>query len=371
MCMPNLFSYATKELSQDAMICWLVAWALAEPEDENECGRQLRELGRAFVHALIAKHDASLEGDIQRPECPEAREIHQQNRGIDVLARIRDEDAEHVLVIEDKVHGNADANTLMRYFQNVVEGTTKLGPVDQAHVRAIFLKTGNQSCSRDNTPQEACFKLFHRQDFLKILRTYQGVHPVVTDFRKHLQAREDEFISFRNWRRDDEERQRWRPWGAWEGLYRRLECEIEDCDRFDFTWGYVPRGNFLGFWWHRVPIELDGAECIYLQLEVKPTGPSRLDGPVGFQKFCFKVKAGEHTDKARRIMIREKCRAEILATGDDLVRPAPRRVGKHMTVAVWMGDWLAFNGDGSLSLEGTVANLRQAEQIIDAAARNL
>ena len=74
---------------------------------------------------------------------------------------------------------------------------------------------------------------------------------------------------------------------------------------------------------------------------------------------------------ARRSMIRERCRAEILATGDDLVRPAPKKVGRHMTVAVWTGDWLAFNCDGLLSLEGTVANLRQAEQIIDAAARNL
>ena len=42
-----------------------------------------------------------------------------------------------------------------------------------------------------------------------------------------------------------------------------------------------------------------------------------------------------------------------------------------MTVAVWKGDWLAFNGDGSLNLNGTVENLRQAEQIINAAARNL
>lgn len=361
MCTPNLFSFATKELSQDAMICWLIAWALTEPN--SKCGHQLRDLGRAFVDALLAKHDASLQGDIQCSECPEAREIHQQDRGIDVLARIRGKDAEHVLVIEDKVHGHADASTLMRYYQNAIEGTTKLGPVDKANVRAIFLKTGNQSCARDNTPQEACFKLFHRQDFLKILKTYQGVHPVVTDFRKHLQAREDDFISFRNWRRDDEERQRW-PWGAWEGLYRRLEREIEDCDRFDFTWGYVPRGNFLGFWWHRVPIELEGAECIYLQLEVKPTNPSS-------QKFCFKVKAGEHTDNDRRSMIRDRCRAEILATGDDLVRSAPKRVGRHMTVAVWTRDWLAFNGDGSFSLKGTVANLRQAEQIIDAAARNL
>ena len=27
---PNLFDFATKELSQDAVICWLIAWADAD-----------------------------------------------------------------------------------------------------------------------------------------------------------------------------------------------------------------------------------------------------------------------------------------------------------------------------------------------------
>jgi hypothetical protein len=29
---PNIFKYATSELSQDAFICWLLAWA----KDENK-----------------------------------------------------------------------------------------------------------------------------------------------------------------------------------------------------------------------------------------------------------------------------------------------------------------------------------------------
>ena len=49
---PNLFDYATKELSQDAVICWLIDWAGREtngdPEDE-----ELRQCGLAFVDALF------------------------------------------------------------------------------------------------------------------------------------------------------------------------------------------------------------------------------------------------------------------------------------------------------------------------------
>ena len=234
------------------MICWIIAWAQTEPGDQ--CGRELRDLGRKFVNALLAKHGVVLEGDIQCPECPaEAREIHQQDQRIDVLARIRDETLGHVLLIEDKVHGHADPGTLMGYYQKVIGGETKLGPVAESAVRAIFLKTSNQSWARDQTLHETGFRLFCRQAFLKVLKCYKGTHPVVTDFRKHLQGHENDFISFRNWRRGDE-RQRW-PRGAWEGLYRRLERDIEDRDRFDFTWSYVHRGDFLGFWWHRVPID--------------------------------------------------------------------------------------------------------------------
>ena len=43
---PNIFKYATKELSQDAVVCWLVACARAAPEE-------LHIIGLAFVQALM------------------------------------------------------------------------------------------------------------------------------------------------------------------------------------------------------------------------------------------------------------------------------------------------------------------------------
>ena len=46
MATPNLFSHATKELSQDAVICWLVSCA-------DKAAGSLRECGLAFVRALF------------------------------------------------------------------------------------------------------------------------------------------------------------------------------------------------------------------------------------------------------------------------------------------------------------------------------
>lgn len=352
MCTPNLFSYATKELSQDAIICWLIAWALTEPEDENECGRQLRDLGRAFVHALLAKHDASLEGDIQ---CPEAREVHRQDRYIDVLARIRNENAAHVLLIESKIDEDGDPDTLKRYFREVIDGNTKLGRVVRPEVRRIFLKTGNQSRAEDERIEQATgFMVFNRRDFLDVLDRYQGDHSVVKDFRAHLQRKEDDFNGFRHgW-----------SWRAWEGLYRHLDGQLGGGD-----WDYAnPPGGakLLVFWWHRVEIELEGGEDLYLQIEARPENPSR-------RNICFKVKSDStHTTAAQRRAVRDKCRAAILnAGGGRVTRPRRMGVGRHMTVAVWKGDWLVFNGNGLFDLHGTVANLQQAEQIIDTAVNNL
>ena len=54
---PNLFSFATSELSQDAFICWLLSWAnpkISEPDKE------LHQCAIAFIKALFKKHKKSV-----------------------------------------------------------------------------------------------------------------------------------------------------------------------------------------------------------------------------------------------------------------------------------------------------------------------
>ena len=144
---PNLFDYATKELSQDAMISWLIAWA--QTESANECERQIRDLGRVFVNALLGKHDIALAGDLRCPECTATPEIYQQDQSIDVLARIKDERATHVLLIEDKTDTHGHGDQLERYYEAVTSRKTRLGEVSASEVRPIYLKTGHQSRAQD------------------------------------------------------------------------------------------------------------------------------------------------------------------------------------------------------------------------------
>ena len=353
---PNLFDYATKELSQDAMICWLIAWSQTEPEDE--CGRALQDLGRAFVNALLGKHDVALAGGIRCPECTATPEIYQQDQSIDVLARIKDESATHVLLIEDKTDTHDHSDQLERYYDAVTSRKTRLGEVSASEVRPIYLKTGHQSRAQDQAIEKnTAFRVFNRRDFLDVLSTYRGAHPLVTDFQEHLERREAEFNSYEQWKHDDD-RTSW-SWGAWEGFYRRLEDELH-VEGEQPPWGSVsnPSGGFLGFWWHWKSVA--DADSLYLQLEVSPGEPDK-------QKLCFKVETS--ADRSAHPELKQKYHRLILDSGSGQVeKPQRMRVGQTMTVAVWQGDWFVFNPDGSLDIDGTVTNLRQAERIIDDAA---
>ena len=57
---PNLFTYATKELSQDALICWLIDWA-GQNKGESSEDEELRRCGLRFVSALLNHKRAEMD----------------------------------------------------------------------------------------------------------------------------------------------------------------------------------------------------------------------------------------------------------------------------------------------------------------------
>ena len=351
MAKPNLFDYAGKELSQDAVICWLIKWAGTQAETEAE--QLLRELGHAFVDALLEKHEVSLRGSVSFTE------IHRQNHGIDVLARVHDGETSHVLLIEDKTDTDQHSGQLDRYYQKVAKRESKLGEVRDGSIRPIFLKTGNQSGNKDGrTEKESKYMLFGRRDFLSVLEQYSDEHPIVIDFRQFLRRREAEFTRFHAWR-EDGNREDWSR-GEWEGFFRVLECRLYEPEQHLPDWGYVsnPRGGFLGFWWRWSTTS--AGDSLYLQLEIEIGNPEK-------QKLCFKVKRGRSDGHEAR----DRYHKAVLDAGRGKVeRPSRMRVGRHMTVGVWRGDWLAFGEDARLDIDRTVRNLKAAERIIDDAAKN-
>ena len=347
---PNLFHYATKELSQDAMICWLIEWA-GQGKGAGLEQEELRRGGRRFVSALL-NHKRTDTDPIELEDEVKTK-IHRQDRRIDVLALIDDK---HVLLIEDKTGGKDHSKQLERYYELVKKGRTEIGEVEKERLHPVYLKTGNQALADDHRIEtETKYKVFHRTDFLDVLNGCASHNSILLDFRQHLQEMEDQTNSYTQWTRDAD-RESWR---AWEGFYRRLEAELDDSTR-EIRWNFVnnPAGGFLGFYWW------SPGDVIYLQIETELSRPVSRGKEA---KLCFKVDAeGKPNDQKQHLKWHWHDR--ILAVGRGrVVKPKRMMIGNFMTVAWWKNDWMAFGKDDKLDMSGTVENLRQAEVVLKTA----
>jgi hypothetical protein len=123
---PNLFNYATKELSQDAFICWLLDGANANNAQENPL---LQRAACKFLNALLSKHSVP---PIDAPRVM----VHTQVGGADIVAVV---DGRFALLIEDKADAAEHGDQLQRYKKIV----SRLFP--DCKMLPTFLKTGDQS----------------------------------------------------------------------------------------------------------------------------------------------------------------------------------------------------------------------------------
>ncbi len=340
---PNLFDFATKELSQDAMICWLLKWADNRYADADQ---ELHGCGRRFVRALLREHCEPL------PERIETT-IHRQDKGIDVLAALN-ANKDCVLLIEDKTGTKDHGGQLKRYYDHVIKSRTRLGHVKKENIYPIYLKTGNQPRQKDRQIEAATkdfyrsYRVFNRSEFLDVLHSYKGSHEALMDYRDYLERWEKSTNSFRAWKKNV--RPKW-SWAAWEGFYQYLEDTLGAGN-----WSYVanPSGGFIGFWWNFIRVEGDGGPQIYLQLEADLKNNRHL--------LCFKVC---DAPKSRRSELKWRWHKRIWEAGHGKVeRPRVMRSGGSMTVGHWKDEWLAFDSHGTIDLHGTIANLKEAEGIL-------
>ncbi len=315
---PNLFSFATSELSQDAMICWLLSWASPEYKDTDS---ELHCLGVSLIEAFFEKHGKKV------PVINDIKVKKQDNR-IDVLCELNDEFA---ILIEDKTGTTNHSNQLVRYLEEVKSRKYK-----EENILPIYYKTEDQGDYSDI--EEKGYQVFRRDDILEVLKPYQGNDSIATDYREYLQGISDQVQAYREKPLKD-----W-GWYSWVGFYIQLQEDLGGGN-----WGYVPNpsGGFAGFWWHFHKDE--GCEQ-YLQLEQK--------------KLCYKI-AVDDSDKRREY--REKWYQRIInqsSAGFPLRKPARFGTGQWMTVCIYDGDYRVFDDRGVLNMKETIKRLKQAEEIL-------
>lgn len=329
MARPNLFDQGTSELTQDAALCWLLAWA------DHRCATDdpgLHMAGRGLVRALLSTHG------LQEPEERYEVRVERQEARVDVVARIG---SAYVLGIEDKTESGIHGNQLATYRNYLAALAQKEGRT----AVPVYVKSGE--VAEGAAVRAAGWQVFGRAQLAAVLdeAVVRGCrNDVLLEYRAWLARREELAAAWRvlpangGW------------WGqTWQGLYSELASRMTWARHLD--WGYVanPREGFQALWWGFHPV---GSVEIYLQLQQ--------------EALAVRVKmkaAGDRTHLARH------WRERILATGRHLgfVQPSRLRPGESMAVAL-LPNWRVGGGEGRLDLPATLDRLRMLDGWVQALA---
>lgn len=321
MSTPNIFSFATSELSQDAFICWFLSWAKSEHSTQD---LSLHRCARKFISIVFDKHSKLMPSDIT------SIEITKQDKHIDVLCIINNE---YPILIEDKTSTNHHSGQLKRYL-NEIENRN----FETANILPIYFKTEEQSCY--SKILENGYEPFLRNEMIAVLDMYVGANQILIDYRNHLLKITNKVDSYLHLPISEWE------WHSWIGFYTRLKFELNTGN-----WDYVanPSGGFLGFWWHWH----GDSKCEqYLQLEE--------------DKLCFKIWVDENENK-RELRSRWHSIIKNNSTGfSELSIQKPTRFGsgKFMTVCVNKDDYRVTDAENKIDFEKTVKLLKSAESLL-------
>jgi hypothetical protein len=314
---PNLFAFATKELSQDAFIAWFLQWADPECRQHNPA---LHAVATEFVRRLISLQGSSPSQIIRI-------EAGRQWENIDIWAEVNDS---HLIIIEDKVGTGQHSDQLARYRATGESWCKEKG----CELICIYIKTQSDSALNLARVANQGFAVLSRRDLLLLLESHEVDNDIYSDFRERLRQIESSESQFGHKRIGD--------WDGndWKGFYQSLELS-----RKVVNWGYV--NNPAGGFWNAVLNWFDGDGCCpYMQIEQG--------------NLCFKV--GEVGENRRGIRTRYHDLLMASSRKDmGLERPSRFGNGNYMTVAivppsVWLG-----REDDRLDLDATVNRLNHYE----------
>lgn len=322
---PNLFYFATSELSQDAVLCWLLSWAdsthqIASPE--------LNKVGKDFLACIYQQAKRALPTEINSVK------VSKQDGHIDILCIVNGDTA---ILIEDKVATQESRHQLAKYRAHLKSRFT------DEKVIPVYIQTGDQSDY--SRVVENGYLVLNRSHLLAIFESSTGKaackkSDILEDFRTRLCFIERDVQSYLTVPSKE--------WGknAWKGFYSRLQTELGVG-----KWSNVPTpsGGFVGYWWH---FQSHSEVKIYLQLEEK--------------KFCFKLSV---SDVKQAGILRQHWYKQVVSKafnhGIKVVRPARFGSGKTMTVATLCHDFPIVDKNGLLDINESLKVIAAAQSLLD------
>ena len=343
---PNLFNYATSELSQDAFLCWLLQWGDADYQAVNE---PLHKLGKAFVNLLLNESDEKSENKFSKIS------IRLQEEKIDILCEIDDK---HLIVIEDKVGSKEHDGQLQRYKKYA----EKKYPERTLHL--IYLQTEDQGDY--SAAVNEGYLVIKRPELLALLQSSTDIatekpSDILRDFSAHLAAKEAETQAYATVPVVD-----W-GWKQWIGFYQELQNKFGKGN-----WGQVKRpgraGAFLGWWWW--PIDDMNA---YVQIEQIDPIYEKTQMGRGVLRFKLEAEVADSVESKKQAVKKWATQLIDLFTkekiGIEKTKPHVDPRTKTMTLAQFTSDFPVATEGGLIDFEKTLAQLEQIKKLWPSASQ--
>lgn len=182
--LPNLFSFATSELSQDAVLSWVLSMDTdAAPTSAHRvvarelARRMLRPPGGALSNAPDVK--AVRKVVQQRSGLIKGKEGRKRKARLDLLVRIELGDGRAVgLVIEDKTGTSHHSNQLEAYKALIDDGD---------EFRGSYVKTGLIT-DRDLRAEDDGYSVFDLEDMSSFVREHRTLHPILEEYAGYVDS---------------------------------------------------------------------------------------------------------------------------------------------------------------------------------------
>ena len=351
---PNLYHFATSELSQDATLAYLLAWADNRYRTDKT---GMHEFGRDLLIAMLAPHDRGL---------PAAAHVTilRQKYNIDVLVVVSIDDSTPslALIIEDKTFTRVQ-NPFRKYRKRVEEGLS----IAAADIFVTVVSLGNQFLYAD---PDRPFQIFRRSELLTILQrdAYMGVqNTILQNFKAHYESHHAVYETHRSELPPDQ----WTSPRMWEGYYQYL-CALPDEEAPFWHYGYAANESG-GTWWcaSRTAGTFWGYS-VYLQLEYSNKAVPSLEeehrpqclmvfklGPVAdheernseIARSFYALLDAAAVEHGYRTAPHPGQRIVANNRGQVLKRPLSLRAGEYVSCGlVAEGDWFV-GGEREMALE--------------------
>lgn len=277
MSRPNLFDFATGELSQDAFLAWLARWADEKFKQEDPT---LNETARRFLVEL-ANHAFDTENI-------DTVESIKQLKRTDVIIFVklkRPNVPSHLIVIEDKTSSGQHGNQLEKYKYEIEKLITNDKTYEDGKPHYIYYKTEDHI-----TLELSGFRNFTRQQALGIFESERASeirNNIFVDYVNRLRLIEDKSNAYKHLPTKSWE------YAQWSGFFMALCTRLGNGANF----GYVPnaQGGFIGAWfgWLTLPSMRD-KDSVYLQI-----GGNKDKAPNFDLKLRVASPTKERTDQIR------------------------------------------------------------------------